>query len=135
MPLPLIGKTSKTIQGGLDSKEDVHHLYTITLYNTNDKVMIQGNCRENWVMQEFPKFKSMIDDVLHNGTSLRDAHHSHMGKAIDFLDNDLLFSDCEDDEVHSSSDPADLQAIEPRTSSPKKSAAKKRKIASPRRAA
>ena len=49
---------------GIDGNENVQNLYTITLYNTKAKVMIQGNCREDWVMQEFPKFKLITDAVL-----------------------------------------------------------------------
>ncbi|KAL9978583.1 hypothetical protein ACROYT_G016117 [Oculina patagonica] len=82
---------------GVDT-EDIHNLYTITAYDTKAKVMIQGNCREDWIMQEFPKFWSVISDVVSpHGISLREAYHRHMGKTVDFQDDELLFSDCEED--------------------------------------
>ena len=44
---------------GVDDSAKVHNLYTITLYDTKAKVMVQGNCREERILQEFPKFKSV----------------------------------------------------------------------------
>ena len=81
---------------------DVHNLYTITLYNTKAKVMIQGNCRKEWVMQEFPKFQSIVEDVISShGLSLREAYLRCTGKNIDFQEHELLFSDCEEVELNS----------------------------------
>ena len=114
---------------GVDSV-DVHNLYTITLYDTKAKVMIQENCREEWVMQEFPKFKSIVEDVISSHSlSLREAYLHHTGKNIDFQELELLFSDCEEEELNS---PRPLEESANIATESEKIPTKKRKPASPR---
>ena len=121
--------TGKIIKvAGVDSV-DVHNLYTITLYDTKAKVMIEGNCREEWVMQEFPKFKSIVEDVISShGLSLREAYLHHTGKNIDFQELELLFSDCEEEELNS---PRPLEESANIATESEKIPTKKRKLASP----
>ena len=114
---------------GVDSV-DVHNLYTITLYDTKAKVTIQGNCREEWVMQEFPKFKSIVEVVISShGLSLREAYLRHTGKNIDFQELELLFSDFEEEELNS---PRPLEESANIATESEKIPTKKRKPASPR---
>lgn len=75
--------------------------------------MVQGNCREEWVLSG-----SVINDLWDAGIPLREAYHRHMGKTIDFQEQELLFSDCEDENqilplslVNQSSLQQPLQAI------------------------
>ena len=58
--------------------------------------MVQGNCREEWVLSG-----SVINDLWDDGIPLREAYHRHMGKTIDFQEQELLFSDCEDEKPDS----------------------------------
>jgi len=110
----------------------VHNLYTITLYDSKAKVMVQGNCREEWVLQEFPKFKSIINDIWDDGISLREAYlHRHMGKTIDFQEQELLFSDCEDEKPDSTIVLSESE-VAPATVT---SDTKKRKLVSPKKSA
>ena len=93
--------------------------------------MVQANCRAEWVLQEFPKFKSVTNDIWDDGISLREAYHRHMGKTIDFQEQELLFSDCEDEKPDSTIVLSESEVA----SATVTSHTKKRKLVSPKKSA
>ena len=90
------------------------------------RLMVQGNCREEWVLSG-----SVINDLWDDGIPLREAYHRHMGKTIDFQEQELLFSDCEDEKPDSAIVLSESE-VAPATVT---SHTKKRKLVSPKKSA
>ena len=48
-----------------DNQDEISsNLYTITVYKSKNKFMIQGNCRYHWVEREFTEIKRVVDEYL-----------------------------------------------------------------------
>ena len=72
-------------------------IFTITMYNTVCKVMIQGTHRQFWASNEFPLLFRIADEVLTKGRSYSDAYMICTGSKVDIDGIDLIHSDHEAD--------------------------------------
>ena len=72
-------------------------IFTITMYNTVCKVMIQGTHRQFWASNEFPLLFRIVDEVLTKGRSYSDAYMICTGSKVDIDGIDLIPSDHEVD--------------------------------------
>lgn len=79
-----------------ESEKKTKSLFTLSLYNTKQKIMIQGLFRSLWIEREFKILKQMVD-FMEEGKSPDDAYTQCTGTKLKFDDKDLLSSDNEFD--------------------------------------
>ena len=72
--------------------------FALTLFNTNKKIMIQGNHRELWVEREFPLLKDLVSETS-QGKDLMMLYKEATGTSMDHVSfDDLDESDSEDND-------------------------------------
>jgi hypothetical protein len=79
-----------------DEQNDSTNLFTLTLYRSKRKIMIQGLFRDHWVEREFPSLKKMVD-LLESGEEPSKAYEACFNTHIDLCEDDLILSDIDDD--------------------------------------
>lgn len=72
-------------------------LFTITLYNTKCKVMIQGSFRDQWIAREFPIFQQLVS-ALEEGKSIGEAYEkcTNSKTKLTITEEDIDISDSEE---------------------------------------
>lgn len=82
-----------------DADETEINLYTITVYLTKRKIMVQGNFRDLWVDQEFKFLAPLVTGLLQGDKLASDVYHELTGSKLSFTVDNLILSDSDDVEA------------------------------------
>ena len=78
--------------------------FALTLFNTNKKIMIQGNHRELWVEREFPLLKGLVSETS-QGKDLMMLCKEATGTSMNHVSFDDLDKSDSDDNDQTDPDP------------------------------
>jgi hypothetical protein len=81
-----------------DQSNDYSRLFTLSLYKTKCKVMIQGLFRDHWIKREFPLLQELVNS-LEEGVPPNEAYEKCSGIVMSISDSDLLLSDDDSDDA------------------------------------
>ena len=88
----IVEYSAKVFRNNLDADSEVENtcLFRLTLYVTKNKIMIQGNYKDEWVMIDFPRLLNLVNVIENSGAcdneSIVKAYGEMFNREVEFTD-------------------------------------------------
>ena len=83
---------------------EISNLFTITTFDTKQKIMVQGSHKDLWLKTDFPVLKEVVSELQKSTdhSDLAALYSKVVGYDIEITDQDMILSDNEneDDEIN-----------------------------------